>query len=128
MDAWTDPESDPARAAEREVIRSAEQTVGDAWVGLLLSVESEAEAVVDACARVRRRAAGRAQAAHRADDLAGLAQAQTDLDLAAVAERRAEDAHELASAQLVSELKTWSEATAHRVAQALTDRSGVGGR
>lgn len=73
----------------------------------------------------RERAADQVRAAQRSGDLAGLAQAQTDLELADTASRRAQQKHEFAGAILTRELETWSKATAHRVRLALSDRSGA---
>lgn len=115
---------DAAGAADREAVRTAEQTVSDAWIGRLLMDESEAEAVVGACARARERAAGRVRAAQQAGDLAGLAQSQSELETADDGWRRARAIHEQAHSRLARELAMWSQCTAHRVRQALADRAG----
>lgn len=132
MNAWDS--ADPGFSEEpgfsgpvyREAVRTAEQTVSDAWIGRLLLAESEAEAVVGACARARERAAVKVRAAQQTGDLSGLARSQTDLERADAAWGQALAAHEHASGRLSRELAAWSESTAHRVRQALSDRSGAG--
>lgn len=120
QEAW-----DAAGAAEREAVRSAEQTVSDAWIGKLLLAESEAEAVVGACVRARERAAGRVRAAQEAGDPAGLARSQCDLEVADAGWGQALAAHKHAHTRLTRELSRWSQSTAHRVRQALADQPGA---
>lgn len=129
MDAWSAAGRDPAAAAAaREVIRTAEQTVGDAWIGRLLLTESEAEAAVGVRTRLRERAACRVREAQRTGDLNALVRAQLDLEFADQAWSRAVEGYELARGRLAEELATWGEATANRVGQAWADRSAAGRR
>lgn len=118
----------PAGAAAHEAIRTAEQAVSDAWIGQLMLTESEAEAVVRACARVRQRAADRVRTAQRTGDLAALAESQSDLETADAGWGRALAAQERAGAHLTDELAIWSESTAQRVRQRLSERSTAGHR
>jgi hypothetical protein len=115
-----------AEAAAREVVRTAEQTVSDAWIGRLLSAESEADAVVGSCARVRERATDQVRAAQQAGDLTLIVHSQDSLELADAAWYRALDARAHAGTRLASELEMWSENTAHRVRQALSDQAEDG--
>lgn len=126
MDSWDTADSGFSGPMYREAVRTAEQTVSDAWIGRLLLAESEAEAVVGACARARERAAAQVRTAQQSGDLPGLARSQTDLEQAHAAWGQALAAHEHASGRLSRELATWSESTAHRVRQALSERSGAG--
>ena len=119
---------EPDRPEDREAVRAAEQEVSDAWIGRLLLAESETEAVLGACTRVRQRALARVRSTRRSDKLAEQAQAQTELDLAEAAWGRAVGAHEHARARLARELATWGEGTARRVRQALSDQPGTGRR
>jgi hypothetical protein len=129
MDAWSAAGRDAtAAAAAREAIRTAEQTVGDAWIGRLLLTESEAEATVAVRTRLRERALGRVREAQRAGDLSTLVRAQLDLEFADRAWSRAVEEYELARRKLNDELALWSEATANRVGQAWADRSAAGRR
>lgn len=118
-------DSEADQEADHEAVRTAEQAVSDAWIGRLLVAESEADAVLGACARVRQRAADRVRAAQRAGDLAELARSQSDLELADAGWGRAIAARDHVGEQLARELATWSESTAHRVRQRLSDRSGT---
>jgi len=68
--------------ARRAAVRSAEQTVADAWIGQLLLAENEAEVAVGACTRVRNRAAEQVRAAQRSGDLAALVRSQCALERA----------------------------------------------
>lgn len=126
MDSWDTADAGFSGPMYREAVRTAEQTVSDAWIGRLLLAESEAEAVVGACARERERAVAKVRTAQQNGDLPGLARWQTDLEQADAAWGRALAAHERASGTLTRELAAWSESTAHRVRQALSDRSGAG--
>lgn len=117
-----------AGAAAHEAIRTAEQAVSDAWIGRLMLAESEAEAVLSACARVRQRAAARVRGAQETGDLAALVASQNDLEIADAGWGRALAAQELAGAQLMDELAIWSECTAQRVRQRLSEGSGAGHR
>jgi hypothetical protein len=125
VDAWKSAQPEPAGAADREAVRAAEQTVSDAWLGRLLLAESEAEAVLGARARDRERAADRVRAAQRARNLTVLVQSQIHLERADAAWAEAMEAHERAGEVLARELRAWSEGTAHRVRQALSDQSGA---
>lgn len=125
MDAWNTAGSGPGSAADREAVRTAEQNVSDAWIGRLLLAESETEAAVGACARVRERAAGQVRAAQRNRDLAGLVRSQAALENADAAWGRALETHECARGRLVRELAAWSEATARRLRQARADADGT---
>lgn len=129
MDAWNAAGRDAAAAAAaREAIRTAEQTVGDAWIGRLLLTESEAEAAVAVRTRLREQAAARVFQAQRAGDLNALVRAQLDLEFADRAWSQAVEGYELARRKLSDELALWSEATANRVGQAWADRSAAGRR
>jgi hypothetical protein len=114
-----------AGAADREAVCAAEQTVGDAWIGRLLLIESETEAIAGACARTRERAADRVRDAQRAGDLAALARSQSDLETADTAWGHALKAHRHARTRLSRELAAWSQSTTHRVRQALSDQPGA---
>jgi len=112
-------------AEGRDAVRAAEQTVSDAWIGRLLLAESEAGAVLGACARVRRRAADRVREAQRGGDVAALARTQTELDIADAAQRRALETHERHRVKLAHELTAWSEALACRLHEARADGSAA---
>jgi hypothetical protein len=56
VDAWDAAGPEAASDGDRHAVCTAEQTVSDAWIGRLLLAESQAEIVVDACVRVRKRA------------------------------------------------------------------------
>ena len=125
MNVWYIAGPEPVRAVDGEVVRAAEQTVNDAWIGRLLLAESEAEAVIGACVRARERAADRLRDAQQAGDLAALASAQSDLEVADTACGHALKAHGHAHTRLSHELAIWSESTAERVRQALPDQPGA---
>ena len=128
MDSWEATGSERARAEDHEAVRTAEQTVSDAWIGRLLLAETEAGAVLGACARVRERAAGRVRAAQRSGDLSALVRSQTDLEQADAACRRALEAHEHARDRLAREHRLWAEANARRARPAPAGRSSTGRR
>lgn len=119
---------DPHWAAAREAVRTAEQTVSDAWLGRLLLAESEAEATVGACARTRQRAAERVRSAQRTGDLVALTRSQTDLEHADRAWGGSLAVYEHARAKLAHELERWADGTARRVREAWADRSIAGRR
>ena len=115
-------------AAAREAVRSAEQTVSDAWLGRLLLAESEAEATVGACTRARQRAAERVRSAQQTGDLNALTRSQTDLEHADRAWGGSLDAFERARTKLADELESWAAGTARRVREAWADRAIAGRR
>jgi hypothetical protein len=121
MDSWEIPGPgsaagpDPRAATGFDAVIDAEQTVGDAWIGRLLLAESEAETILGACVRARRRAAERVQAARQAGDSAAHARSRTDLEMADTACVQAWEDHERAERRLVDELAAWSRSTATRI-------------
>lgn len=126
MSTWNAFGPEYARTEDRAAVRTAEQTVADAWIGLLLAAETETATILDVHIRARGRVANRVQVAQRAGDPAALARSQTELEIADAACHQASQAHERSADQLARELRTWSGATAQRVRQALTDRSSAG--
>ena len=115
-------------SARRHAVRTAEQTVADAWIGQLLLAENEAEVAVGACTRVRNRAAAQVRAAQRAGDLAALVRSQRALERADRACGRALEEYTQARNQLSDQLTEWACATQRRIRQAQEDRSGAGRR
>lgn len=123
-----EPDRAAAGAAGREAVRTAEQTVGDAWINRLLLIEHETETTLGIRARLRDQAAERVHAVHRADGPGALLRAQIGLEHADQEWSRAVAAYELAREILTDELALWSHATASRAQQAWTDRSAAGRR
>ncbi|GAA1987117.1 hypothetical protein [Catenulispora subtropica] len=127
MDAWEADEGSGG-AADREAVRTAEQTVHDAWLGQLLLAEAESEATMAASTRVRHRVAERVRDAQRSGDLVSLARSQAELEHADRACGRALGEYAEARDQLARELAEWTDATAGRARQAWCDRSSPRGR
>jgi hypothetical protein len=121
------PAPSPA-AARREAVRTAEQTVNDAWIGQLLLAEAESEATAGACARVRDRAVDRVRSAQCSGDLVALVQAQSELERADRVCEHAALAYDDARDRLARELADWTDATAQRARQAWADRPAAGHR
>ena len=121
MDAWNTAGFGPADASARAAVRIAEQVVSDSWIGLLMLAERETLDIVHACALVAEQAAERVRAAQQSGDLSALVRAQADLETVDLACGQALRAHEQAHDRLTSELDLWSQTTARRVRQSLSD-------
>ncbi|MFL6114316.1 MAG: hypothetical protein ACJ786_23595 [Catenulispora sp.] len=109
-------------------MRTAEQTVADAWIGQLLLAENEAEVAVGACTRVRNRAAEQVRAAQRSGDLDALVRSQCALERADRACGRALEEYVQARTRLCEQLNEWACATRRRTRQAQADHSSAGRR
>ena len=109
-------------------MRTAEQTVADAWIGPLLLAEKEAEVAVGACTRVRNRVAAQVRDAQRTGDLDALVRSQYALERADRACGRALEEYVHARTQLSEQLTEWACATQRRIRQAQADRSRAGRR
>jgi hypothetical protein len=108
-------------AAQREAVRSAEQTVADAWIGQLLLAEAEAEAVVSVCDRKRQLAVEQIRIARRAGDISALAQAQSAFHRAAAdCDESLQDFHH-AGTRLAEHLTDWACFTQRRISQRQAD-------
>lgn len=126
---WQNADSrDADGAARRQAVRTAEQTVADAWIGQLLLAENEAQVAVGASTRVRNRVAAQVRAAQRAGDLDALVRSQSALERADRACGRALEEYARARNQLSDQLTEWACATQRRIRQAQADRSGAGRR
>jgi hypothetical protein len=115
-------------SARRHAVRTAEQTVADAWIGQLLLAENEAEVAVGACTRVRNRVAAQVRDAQRTGDLDALVRSQYALERADRACGRALEEYVHARTQLSEQLTEWACATQRRIRQAQADRSRAGRR
>lgn len=113
-------------ADQRAAVRSAEQTVSDAWIGQLLLAEHEAHLTVDVCTRVRERLADRLRVARQVGDPPAIQETARRLDRADHACAVALDTYSESRDLLAEQLENWLRATRMRFREAQDDRRVIG--
>ncbi|MEY9894773.1 hypothetical protein ABIA35_004744 [Catenulispora sp. MAP12-49] len=113
-------------ADQRAAVRSAEQAVGDAWIGQLLVAEYEAHISVDVCTRARQQLADRLRVAQRVGDPPAIEETARQLKRAEQACAAALDSYSESRDLLAEQLQNWLSATRMRFREAQADRRVIG--